>query len=212
LGENLRLDRVCIGSKNLGATAQWLESVAGLRAEESWWFPSGLANRIAYSGSTAIELMGVGFPGAEMVSPFVGQVSARTTAGDRWLTWVIATDDIDVTAARLGLEVTDAFAMPLAGQRVAWRMTGAVEAFFSEPYLPFFVSYAEGEDEWRERALRPDPAFDVARIEVSGDEARLRDWLGDAEIAVEVTPGPPEVRSVSITTANGELALSPGNR
>jgi hypothetical protein len=182
-----------------------------LQARESWWFRTGLVNQIAYSGAAAIEVMGVGFPGAEMVSPFVGQVYGRTIAGDRWITWALATDDIDATAARLGLEVTDGWAMSTAGEAVTWRTAGMVEAFFSEPYLPYFVSYADGADDaWRARALEPEPAFDVARIELGGDPDRLRQWTDGAEIPVDVTPGPPEMRSVVITANGSEIELRPG--
>jgi hypothetical protein len=35
-------------------------------------------------------------------------------------------------------------------------------------------------------------------IEVAGDEARLRDWLGGAELPVRVVPGDPAVRAIGI--------------
>ena len=210
LTENLRLDRVAIGAKDVAATARWLESVAGLQARESWWFRTGLVNQIAYSGATAIEVMGVGFPGAEMISALVGQVYGRTVSGDRWITWTLATDDIEATAKRLGLEVMDGWAMSTAGEPVTWQMAGVVEAFFSEPYLPYFVCYPNGAQGWRDRAMQAEPAFDVARIDLSGDPVRLKQWIGDAVIPVDVTPGPPEIRSVVISTGEREIELRPG--
>jgi hypothetical protein len=210
LAENLRLDRVSLGAKDVAATAQWLETVAGLHAREAWLFRTGLINRIAYSGAAAIEIMGVGFPGAEMVSPFVGQVYGRTIAGDRWITWTIQTDDIHATALRLGLEVMDGWAMSSAGQAVTWQMAGLTEAFFSEPYLPYFVSYTNGDEAWRERALEPEPSFDVASIDISGDAARLAEWLGGADVPVAVTAGAPEIRSVVINADGTEIDLRPG--
>ena len=173
-------------------------------------FRTGLINRIAYSGAAAIEIMGVGFPGAEMVSPFVGQVYGRTIAGDRWITWTVHTDDIQATANRLGLEVMDGWAMPSSGQAVTWQMAGITEAFFSEPYLPYFVSYTNGGDEWHTRALEPEPSFDVARIEISGDRSRLTEWLDDADVPIDVMSGPPELRSVVISTGEKEIDLRPG--
>jgi hypothetical protein len=212
LAENLRLDRVSLGAKDVSVTAQWLESVSGLKARESWLFRTGLVNRIAYSGGAAIEVMGVGFPGAEMVSPFVGQVYGRTISGDRWITWTVQTDDIDATATRLGLEVMDGWAMSSSGQSVEWKMAGIVEAFFTEPYLPYFVAYSDGDAAWRERALEPAPAFDVTTIKLAGDAERLRAWLGDAELPLEVTSGPPELQSVVITADGSEIDLRPGVR
>lgn len=210
MAENLRLDRVSLGAKDVAATAQWLQSVAGLHAREAWMFRTGLINRIAYSGAAAIEIMGVGFPGAEMVSPFVGQVYGRTIGGDRWITWTVHTDDIRATAGRLGLEVMDGWAMSSAGQAVTWQMAGITEAFFSEPFLPYFVSYTNGGDDWHTRALEPVPSFDVARIELTGDPSRFKEWLGDADVPVDVTPGPPAIRSVVISADGNEIDLRPG--
>lgn len=208
MSENLRLDHVSLGSKELDVTVKWLESVAGLRATESWNFMSGLGNRIAYSGAAAVELLGIAFPGMEMISPLAGQVYGRTIGGDRWLTWALMSDDIDATAARLGLDVIDGSAFSTAtGEAITWRMCGHIEAFFSEPYLPFFLSYVD--EGWRKRAIQTVPAFDVSRIKLSGDPGRLREWLGHAELPVEVTAGPPELRSVVITTDEREVELLP---
>jgi hypothetical protein len=121
---------------------------------------------------------------------------------------VLLSDDIDATAARLGLDVMDVQATSASGQTVAWRMVGAEQAFFSEPYLPYFVSYTAGAD-WPSRALVPEPKFDVVRIELSGDPARLADWLGGARLPIEITAGPPHVRTVVVATPDGEIDLSP---
>jgi glyoxalase-like protein len=209
VAEDLRLDRVAIGAKDLDATAAWLGSVAGLSATEQWWFASGLSSRLAYSGGAAIEIIGQAFPGAEMVHPLTGQIYARTIAHDCWLTWVVVSSDIDATATRLGLDVMDVQATSSTGQTIAWRMAGAPEAFFSEPYLPYFVSYVDGDDAWRERALAPEPKFDVHRIEVSGDAERLSQWLGGADLPVELVPGSPALRSVVLSTPDGDLELQP---
>jgi hypothetical protein len=122
---------------------------------------------------------------------------------------VLVTDDVDATASRLGLEVMEAQATASSGQTVAWRMTGATEAFFSEPYLPYFVAYDPSNDDWHARALVAEPKFDVVRIKLSGDEKRLEQWLDGADLPVEFVPGPPCVRSVVVSTPDGELELEP---
>lgn len=144
-----------------------------------------------------------------MISALVGQVYGRTIGGDRWITWTVRTDDIEATASRLGLEVMDGWAMSTSGEPVTWKMAGVVEAFFSEPYLPYFVSYPEGDEAWRARALEPEPSFDVARIELSGDPARLRQWIDGADVPAEVAQGPPGMHSVAIATKTGEIELRP---
>ncbi len=207
--ESLRLERVTIGAKDIAATAAWLRATTALQADEQWWFASGLSSRFAYSGGAAIEIIGQAFLGAEMVHPLTGQIYARTIAHDCWLTWVVLSDDIDATASRLGLEVMDGQATSSTGESIAWRMAGAPEAFFSEPYLPYFVSYVDGSESWRERARRPEPKFDVARVEVSGDKQRLSTWLGGANLPVAVVGGPPAVRGVVLSTPDGEFELQP---
>jgi catechol 2,3-dioxygenase-like lactoylglutathione lyase family enzyme len=210
MAENLRLDHVSIGSGDLDATARWLESTVGFRTIEAWIFSGGMANRIAYSGGTAVEILGAAFPGMEMINALAAQIHGRTIARDVWLTWALASDDIEATASRLGLEVMDGSAFSIStGEPITWRMCGVVEAFFSEPYLPFFLSYVGGEEGWRQRAIQPEPAFDVARITLAGDPDRLRQWVGDADLPVDVTTGPPEMLSVALKTPNGEIDLKP---
>ena len=208
MAENLRLERVVLGARDLDATAAWLEATAGIRTVEQWWFASGLSSRFAYAGGAAIELLAQAFPGAEMVHPLVAQIHGRTISRDCWLTWVVLSDDIDATATRLGLDVMEVQATASTGQTIAWRMVGAEQAFFSEPYLPYFVSYTLG-GEWPERALVPEPKFDVSRVELSGDAARLERWLDGAVLPVRVVDGPPHVRCVVITTPDGEIELRP---
>ena len=205
--ENLRLDRVSIGAKDIDATAAWLQSVAGLYADESWGFMGGLRNRIAYSGGAAVEILGVGIPGMEMINPLTQQISGRTIAGDLCLTWAVATDDIEATARRLGLEVLDGGAYATTGERITWKMCGVVEAFFSEPYLPYFLSYSDAG--WQERALRAAPAFDVAEIEMSGDADRLTEWLGGADMSVRIEDGPSQIHSFTLDVEGDRVELRP---
>ena len=208
MAENLRLERVVLGAKDLAATASRLETSMGLRTLEQWWFASGLSSRFAYAGGAAIEVLSQAFPGAEMVHPLVAQIHGRTIVHDCWLTWVVVSDDIDATASRLGLDVMEAQATASTGQTIAWRMVGAEEAFFSEPYLPYVISYTEGAD-WRSRALVAEPKFDVSRIELSGNANRLDEWLGGADLSVRITDGSPHVRTVVVSTADGEIDLAP---
>lgn len=208
MAENLQLERVVLGAKDLASTETWLGTMGGLHTVEQWWFASGLSSRFAYAGGAAIEVLSQAFPGAEMVHPLVAQIHGRTILHDCWLTWVVVSDDIDATAARLGLEVLEAQATASTGQTIAWRMVGAEQAFFSEPYLPYFVGYTDGAD-WKSRALVPEPKFDVSRVELSGDPNRLEEWLGGADLPVRMMDGPPHVRTVVVSTPGGDVDLAP---
>jgi hypothetical protein len=64
----------------------------------------------------------------------------------------------------------------------------------AEPALPFFIDRDPG-------IADPGAAGDaggITWIEVTGDAARLRAWLGDAELPVRVSDGPPGLVGVGI--------------
>jgi hypothetical protein len=73
------------------------------------------------------------------------------------------------------------------------KLTGVVEALH-EPLLPFFIT--------RDEDIR-DPgelgeAGGITWVELSGDAARLDEWLGGAQLPVRVVEGEPGVRAVGI--------------
>jgi hypothetical protein len=74
------------------------------------------------------------------------------------------------------------------------RLAGLKEAM-GEPFLPFFIARDPG-------IANPAAAGDgpgIARIEVAGDGQRLSDWLGGADLPLDlVTGAPPGVRAVQI--------------
>ena len=58
--------------------------------------------------------------------------------------------------------------------------------------------------------MRPDPAFDVSLVALSGDPDRFAEWVDGAEFPVKVVDGPPTIESVALTTTRGEVELRPG--
>ena len=72
-------------------------------------------------------------------------------------------------------------------------MTGVREAL-REPTLPFFIGA-------NDRGARPGEARDAGGLRGSrspATSARLRDWLGGAELDVRVVAGEPAVRAIGI--------------
>ena len=60
--------------------------------------------------------------------------------GDRWFSVCLADDDIDATAARLGLEVQPGARTRPDGTEVRWRGAG-IEERGEDLWLPFFISW-----------------------------------------------------------------------
>jgi hypothetical protein len=70
----------------------------------------------------------------------------------------------------------------------SWRLVG-VAAAMAEPWLPFFISY----DQARDRLAAPAAVVPdhLAWVEVAGDAARLRDWVGTSSLPMRVVDGVP---------------------
>lgn len=149
----------------------------------------GTHNRIVPLGSGYLELMAVADSDEAARSDFGRSVMARLAeAGDGLLSWVVAVDDVDPVARRLGTMITT-----IRRPGLSARLTGLAEAV-REPFLPFFISRDPGV---------PDPggsgdAGGITWVEVAGDAARLENWLESSLVPVRVVDGPPAVLAVGI--------------
>jgi hypothetical protein len=122
-------------------------------------------------------------------NPFGRLVARRIDEGDGLWAWAVTVDDIAPVADRLGSPVhrveRDGFGASV---------TGVVEAL-SDPYLPFFVARDSGSRD----PSRDSEAGGISWIELGGGgEARLRGWLGGAELPVRFVDGPVGVRAIGI--------------
>ena len=102
--------------------------------------------------------------------------------------WVVAVEDLEQVAARLGTEITT-----ITREGLSARLTGMGEAM-REPFLPFFISRDPGVPD----PARAGDAGGITWIEVAGDADRLERWLGGAELPVRVVDGTPGVRAIGI--------------
>lgn len=149
----------------------------------------GTHNRIVPLGGGYLELLAVADQQEAEASDFGrGLLHHLERGGDGLLGWVVAVDDAAAVAQRLGTAVTT-----IRRPGLSARLTGLAEAM-REPFLPFFISRDPG---------IPDPGADadaggITWIELSGDEARLEQWLDHGKLPVRVVPGPPAVRAVGI--------------
>jgi hypothetical protein len=205
----LRVDHAVLAVADLDATASRLRD-RGLATVAGGVHPRwGTANRIASLGNARyVELLSVIDPDVASRSALGRAVSARAREGDRWFALCLAVDDLDATAARLGLTVERGGRELPDGTTVAWRSAG-IEDPVRTPDLPFFIAWdvAAGGHPGDATPSHPSGADDIAWIEIAGDPARFEAWVGGAHLPVRVTPGDAGIVSVALHTPGDELVL-----
>ena len=186
----MHIDHVIYATADLDATAARLEADHGLAAKGGGRHAGiGTENRIVPLGGGYLELIAVVDPAEAERSP-LGHVLALRIAGrgEGLMGWVVAVDDVDAEARRTGAELS---VIERDGLRA--RLAGVATAM-AEPALPFFIQRDPG-------IADPGAAGDLGGItwvEVAGDAARLRAWLGERELPVRVSGGDPAVLAVGI--------------
>ena len=74
------------------------------------------------------------------LTPFGKAVSQRAAEGGRWLTWVVAVDDVSKIEKRLGLAAVDGHRTKPDGKDLAWKQIGALGTL-EDKQLPFFIEW-----------------------------------------------------------------------
>ena len=161
---------------------------------------------IAPLGGSYVELLSVVDPEVGPSTELGRALLASSADGDRWFSVCLSDDDLETTAARLGLDVQQGSRRRPDGIEVRWRGAG-IDQRGDELWLPFFIAW-DVPTELHPGSGPADHRVDVrgiAWVEVAGDEARLRSWLGGVEIAFRVVGGEPSgVRAVGLTLGESE--------
>jgi Glyoxalase-like domain len=205
----VELDHVLVAVTDLDEAARELEErhglTAGVGGRHAGW---GTANRIAPLGATYLELIAVVDEDEAARSAFGSWVAAGLRSGPgALLGWVVRTDRIDDQARRLGLTVDAGSRRNREGALLSWRLAG-VEQAAAEPPLPFFVEWGEGTPlPGRTPATHPAGAVRLERLELSGDPARLDEWVDVERLPVVVTAGEPAVKKLVLAGDTGEFAF-----
>ena len=200
----MEVDHVLLASSELAPGAALLPSRYGLESYEGGRHPGwGTGNRIIPLGDAYLELVAV-----------VDEREARASAFGRWVLraaeepgsvigWAVRPEDLDATAARLGLEIQEGSRTRPSGVIVAWRSAGVDEAA-RRPWLPFFL-------EWRDPSTFPGRSAStsarLARIELECDVEELDAWLGEHSLPLDVRPGEAGIVAVTVDTVAGRIAL-----
>jgi hypothetical protein len=205
----LRLDHLGYAVRDLDeAAVRWreelgLDSVVGGRH-----VGLGTANRIVPLGDQYIELIGVVDQAEAASNAFGRSVLERTAERDGWLLIVASSDDVEVEATRLGLEMVAGQRVRPDGSEVRWRMAG-LDAPEREAWMPFFITWDIPDELYpgRQRAGHGVKAEGLAWVEVAGDGERLRSWLGGAELPIRLVDGEPGIVRAAVATAHGEIVI-----
>jgi hypothetical protein len=205
----LRFDHVVLAVRDLDASASRLWEEHGLRFRPGGAHPQwGTANMIAPLGASYLELLAVVDPDVGPNTVLGRSLLDRSADGDRWWSVCLRDDDLEATAARLGLDVQSGSRLRPDGVEVRWRGAG-IDQRESDLWLPFFIAW-DVPPELHPGAAEADHGVDVrgiSRVEVGGDEDRLRAWLGGADVPIRVVEGEPGVHAVALALPDGELEL-----
>ena len=200
----LAIDHVILASADIHATSVRLERDHGLASLPGGRHEGhGTGNRIVPLGDAYIEVMGV-----------VDEAEAAASPMGAWLrvaALCLRTDGPGLAeiAGRLGLRPLLMSRDAPGGVTLSWRLAGLPEAM-ADPSRPFFIDWHVPDDQHPARGVAPhrvEPAG-FAWVELAGDPAAIRDWLGADVPGVRVTGAPaPGVRAAVAVASGGEVLL-----
>jgi len=207
----VRIDHVVFAVRDLDEAAERFRRDWGLDSSPGGRHPGwGTANRIVPLGRDYLELIAVVDEDEALRSVFGRAVLERAAAGGGWVAICVEPGDLDAVASRLGLDVSEGRRERPDGAELRWRSAG-LEDPRRGSWLPFFIAW-DVPSELHPGSVRAGHglrAGGIAWVEVAGDRARLRDWLGDSELPIRVTEGPPAgIRAVGLATAEGEVVIA----
>jgi hypothetical protein len=202
-----RIDHAVLAVRDLEESAARVWEEHGLRfapgGRHARW---GTANMIAPLGHDYVELLSV-------VDEDVGRgtILGRTLLelsadGDRWFSVCVATDEIETTAARLGLTVEPGGRARPDGTEVRWRGAG-IEERGDHLWLPFFIAWdvPAGLHPGAAPADHRIPVEGIAWAEVGGDAGRLRAWLDGDDLPIRaVADAAPRVLAVGLSVRGAD--------
>jgi glyoxalase-like protein len=206
----LRIDHVVLASADLDATGERLWRDHGLASVHGGRHPAwGTANRIVPLGDQYVEALGV-LDGEQAARSGFGRFMRDIAEqGDRWYTVAIRDDDLDATAARLGLDIEPGERELPDGRVLRWRR-GLIDDPSHDPWLPFFIQWDVPDELHPGRTpaahcVRP---TGIARVDIGGDDRRLRPLLGNAGLPLRAVGGEPGLRAVVLSlTGRGIVTL-----
>ena len=206
----LRVDHVIYAVDDLEIAGARFAEEFGLGSVEGGQHPAwGTANRIVPLGSAYVELIAVVDPEVAASSDFGRPVLDAVAIHERLVGWVVATEDLQGIAQRLGLDVARGSRTKTDGTTLSWQLAGLAPALDAGA-LPIFIEWG-GPPELHPGAAKADhrsTPSGIAWVELAYDEESLRSWLGDdVDFQLRFVDGPARLSAVAISTEAGEIVL-----
>jgi hypothetical protein len=208
------LDHLCLGVPDLDEGVRRVREETGLASYYGGVIAGSIASTIFPLGEDAyLEVEAVTAPAAvrDSGAAWFGRALAD---GDRWMFWSLRADtlgEMEAVAQRFDGEVArrQGRVQPDGTQRVITTAPGPDRAFDTcwRRGLPnWFYRDDPATNPARSAADHGDRGAGVTRLEVGGDAGELREHIGAGtfdRLPLEVVPGPPGMRAVTVRTASG---------
>lgn len=212
----MRIDHVCYAAEPDGmhATAQRLAQRLGVTARDGGVHPRfGTRNMILpLAQERYVEVVEVLDHPASDKAPFGQAVRRCSEQGGGWMAWVVAVDDLAPLEAKLGRESVEGHRHTPEGHDLTWHQLG-IKGMMADPQLPFFIHWDDTE---HHPSTLEDSPVRLTALQISGDPARVRDWLGldgptgswEADVAFDFEHGDsPALEAVTFQTPNGTVTV-----
>ena len=188
----LQIDHVIYATGDADAAAERLWDEHGLASVAGGQHPAwGTANRIVPLGGAYLELMTIFDPELAATNELGRIVTAAIEGGDRFIGWMVNGAGFDDRVAANGFAAHRFSRERPDGSELTWQLAG-LQSMLTEPPLPGLIA-------WDDPASFPGltpiqhrvKPTGIAWIELAGDEALVRRYLGGADLPLRFVDGAP---------------------
>jgi hypothetical protein len=206
----LEIDHIIVAVDDLGRAAERLFNDHGLAAAAGGRHPGhGTGNMIVPLAGVYIELMAVVDPVEAASSPLGRFVAEHVAAGGGPMALCLRTDDLAAVATERGVEPIPMVRRTPDGTELAWELAGLDRALGAQR-LPFFIEWhvAPGRHPAETPVKHPGGAAALEKVVLRGDRDLIGTWLGRADGAIVVEPGPPGVEAIHLSVGGAPVVIT----
>jgi hypothetical protein len=225
----IHINHVAMAVPDLFGGCSTFTEQTGLATFEAGWYPSwGAGLRMAPLGkSNFLELASVVDPRAAERSPVAKQVVEATGYGPFLIGWCARVDtlaELEEIATRLDSEIFNSGVarnpddsydrvplMNVNGGEADGLLRSPDTAWCWQSGLPNFFYMGDGEHYGDRSAPHRVQPNGISWLEVGGEEAKMREWLGPDgdDLPLRFNGGEPGLHAVGIASSDGEIVVRP---